>query len=277
MKPNKLAFLVIAVLLLCAVFPLLGQKPLQSLDTGKIEKIKVTLQPPEESAMIEDSQDIEELASLLKNIVVSRKTKKNDYMGQSATFNIYFKDGSSKECILFAPLFCVGGNWYQAKYHSLDELTAYYHKINERNKIDSSIEVSPQEYGYPLLTELTKDYSIEQAIADGCYVESVDGIFGKDKIETFLEQCQKEVPAFLRAVESTKEGDPIILDLIYDGQEYQLTLDSTRDQFGEGKVESFLFNGLEQREDGIYLLGETQTMQLCSYVQSETNYEEKNK
>ena len=88
-----------------------------------------------------------------------------------------------------------------------------------------------------LLKEIPRDYSIDQAIKDGCLVISYNSIFNKNKLDSFIENTnannENRKSDFLRIVKYTNEGDPIITDLEYKKDYgYILTYDNTRDTFG---------------------------------------------
>lgn len=62
---------------------------------------------------------------------------------------------------------------------------------------------------------------------------SIDGF---DNMERFYNSVQHKIPADLRIVHYTIEGDPIITDANYDGELLEITYDTTRDNFGYGTV-----------------------------------------
>ncbi len=67
-------------------------------------------------------------------------------------------------------------------------------------------------------------------------VDTHGGVDGLDNMETFYQQVQKNKEADLRVIHYTTEGDAIVTDLTYDGQQINVEDDSTRDQFGSGSV-----------------------------------------
>jgi hypothetical protein len=91
------------------------------------------------------------------------------------------------------------------------------------------------------LADLPADYGTyqnrEQAIADGVYV-NVHGqeIYNQSIVDVFYENVFAQVPAFMRAINYTIEGDTIITDYQYDGRMFTVTTDSTRDQFGAQEI-----------------------------------------
>jgi beta-lactamase regulating signal transducer with metallopeptidase domain len=94
------------------------------------------------------------------------------------------------------------------------------------------------------LADLPTDYGAyenrEQAIADGVYV-NVQGveIYNQTVVDIFYENALAGVPAFMRVINYTIEGDPIISDYQYDGEVFTVTTDSSRDKFGGSGNENF--------------------------------------
>ena len=87
------------------------------------------------------------------------------------------------------------------------------------------------------LEKIPQEYSIQQAIKDGCVVISVKTVFNKSKLDSFIANTsadsENRQSDFMRIVQYTNEGDPIITDLEYKKDDgYILTYDNTRDAFG---------------------------------------------
>ena len=102
------------------------------------------------------------------------------------------------------------------------------------NSIEEIIEKNIDEQ--KLLEEIPQEYSMEQAIKDGCVVIS-NAVFNKDKLDSFIANTtannENRQSDFMRIVQYTTEGDPIITDLEYrENLGYMLTYDNTRDAFG---------------------------------------------
>ena len=88
-----------------------------------------------------------------------------------------------------------------------------------------------------LLDEIPQEYPIQQAIKDGCVVISYNAVFNKGKLDSFIANTtannENRQSDFIRIVQYTIEGDPIITDLEYrENLGYILTYDNTRDAFG---------------------------------------------
>ena len=103
------------------------------------------------------------------------------------------------------------------------------------NSIEEIIEKNIDEQ--KLLEEIPQEYSMEQAIKDGCVVISYNAVFNKSKLDSFIANTsansENRQSDFMRIVQYTIEGDPIITDLEYrENLGYILTYDNTRDAFG---------------------------------------------
>ncbi len=99
------------------------------------------------------------------------------------------------------------------------------------------------------LEELPQEYSMEQAIQDGCFVITYQGLYNVEKMEQFIENTKIEAPNRIankiRIMQYTVEGDPIITELSYQIQKetylfsgkevprtnYEVKKDFTRDKF----------------------------------------------
>ena len=84
---------------------------------------------------------------------------------------------------------------------------------------------------YQDLTPLPKKYTLNMALENNDIVWTHEDIYNLEKLNLFVENVQKKVPDMIRVVGFTKEGDPIIKDLEYDGEIIELTEDSTLDKF----------------------------------------------
>ncbi len=124
---------------------------------------------------------------------------------------------------------------------------------------------------WPPTLQLAKDYSPEEAKADGCYVENVDGKENEDEnlevAARFQQNASQGICAYLRKVSYTTEGDPIITDFIYDGIKFYAVTDSTRDSYGgtgsriSSKEYSFLNTYEKEGKKIIYLANKEQVSQ----------------
>ena len=103
------------------------------------------------------------------------------------------------------------------------------------NYIEEIIEKNIDEQ--KLLEDIPEEYQMEQAIKDGCVVISYNAVFNKSKLDSFIAHTsansENRQSDFMRIVQYTIEGDPIITDLEYrENSGYILTYDNTRDAFG---------------------------------------------
>ena len=106
---------------------------------------------------------------------------------------------------------------------------------DELRKIEDIIEKNID--GQKVIEELPSDYQMEEAIKDGCVVISYNAVFNKGKLDSFIANTtannENRQSDFIRIVQYTIEGDPIITDLEYrENLGYILTYDNTRDAFG---------------------------------------------
>jgi beta-lactamase regulating signal transducer with metallopeptidase domain len=91
------------------------------------------------------------------------------------------------------------------------------------------------------LSDLPADYGAyenrEKAISDGVYV-SVQGaeIYNQATVDFFYKDFFEGRVAFMRTIEYTVEGDPIIKDYEHDGKIFIVVTDTTRDKFGSPEI-----------------------------------------
>jgi len=82
----------------------------------------------------------------------------------------------------------------------------------------------PEDYGH---------YDIrDQAIADGVVVTFSGATANSGKITEFLQSAANGESAFMRTINYTTEGDPVITDYEFDEEKYIVTYDNSRDSFG---------------------------------------------
>lgn len=86
---------------------------------------------------------------------------------------------------------------------------------------------------YKNIYDVDQNYTINNAIEDGCYVKVHKDVYNEDTYTDFMNNCNNRQNAFLRMILVTIEGDIIIEDYIYDGT-YDVAYkyrDVTRDKF----------------------------------------------
>lgn len=120
---------------------------------------------------------------------------------------------------------------------------------NEFKKLDN---IAKTDTKYASLEDLPKNYSLEQAINDGCFVITRNKIYNKHILENFINNtsinAKERKEDSIRIVQCTTEGDPIITEVSfkikYDDQKYDcivttnyiVKVDSTRDKFSDRKI-----------------------------------------
>lgn len=85
------------------------------------------------------------------------------------------------------------------------------------------------------LEELPQSYTIEQAIKDGCFTIMPHAVYNKEYLDDFIEKtkhdAQNRVASSIRIATTTIEGQLILYDLSFDGENYILKRDLTRDEY----------------------------------------------
>nr|WP_144929013.1 DUF4362 domain-containing protein [Paenibacillus bovis] len=67
-------------------------------------------------------------------------------------------------------------------------------------------------------------------------VNSHGSIDGLERMEKFYEDVQNDISSHLRIVYYTIEGDPMVKDLVYNGESIEVKYDTTRDKYGSGEI-----------------------------------------
>ena len=96
---------------------------------------------------------------------------------------------------------------------------------------------------------LPKVYPSELAIENGDYVNVHGTIYNEDVLTDFLNKADRGEDAFIRSVDYTVEGDPIIKEVSYTKEGFTVTIDTTRDKFGEQAVTIKTYQNLLQYQD----------------------------
>ena len=99
------------------------------------------------------------------------------------------------------------------------------------------------------LSDLPKDYSREDAIANGDYVYTSKGYANEDKMTAFLDSVNAKKSAVIRITQYTVEGDPIIADVVFDGSIFTVRNDTTRDKFGPQELTQSEYRNLLEHQD----------------------------
>lgn len=111
---------------------------------------------------------------------------------------------------------------------------ANYNTLNN-NEVGNNITENPIDTKNASLEELLQSYTIEQAIKDGCVTVTYYSVYNKENLDDFIENtkhdAQNRVADTIRIATTTVEGDLILYDLIFDGENYTLKADYTRDEY----------------------------------------------
>lgn len=81
---------------------------------------------------------------------------------------------------------------------------------------------------------LPKNYTMEQAQKDHCYISTFYEVSTDQSLyDTFMKHYEKQEAAFLRIIQYTVEGDPIIVDVFYNSADHKVSVitDDTRDHY----------------------------------------------
>ena len=85
------------------------------------------------------------------------------------------------------------------------------------------------------LEDLPYNYTLEQAIKDGCFTIIPHSVYNKENLDNFIENnkvnSKNRIPYSIRIATTTIEGQLILYDLSYDGNNYILKMDLTRDEY----------------------------------------------
>lgn len=103
-------------------------------------------------------------------------------------------------------------------------------------------------FGFKALEDIPQEYSVKDAISDGCVIYPYD----QDTftlVTEFLDKVYMRMPAMLRVASVTTEGDIIFTDVEYKQAEcgsmaFFYTYDSTRDKFGPGEIKEGIYSFL---------------------------------
>ncbi len=97
---------------------------------------------------------------------------------------------------------------------------------------------------------LPKEYPSELAIENGDYVNVHGAIYNEDVLTAFLAKADRGEDATIRIVNYTVEGDPIIKEASYTKEGgFTVTIDNTRDHFGEPRIKTNTYQNLLMYQD----------------------------
>jgi len=95
--------------------------------------------------------------------------------------------------------------------------------IGENNQ--SSVPQSTME-----LSDIPEAFSPDQAAAAGFFVEANGMVYNQQVADDFFTNVNAGQPAAMRVVRYTTEGDPVFADYAFDGQQFTVTYDESRDR-----------------------------------------------
>lgn len=133
---------------------------------------------------------------------------------------------------------------------------------------ESSIS-SDTPYGYTTLEELPEEIDLETFDCD-LATDSVGTIIAgsQERVATFLDKVGQGVSTMMRLVSLTREGDPVIYDVIYENNHFLYRMDQTRDQYAEsGEAAQGIY---EQRYS--YLVTDGEYLYLSDYASLDYQY-----
>ena len=64
------------------------------------------------------------------------------------------------------------------------------------------------------LEDLSIEYSLDDAISDGCFASGYNVNYNEEKLESFISNIENKIPDKIRIAFSTAEGDTILIDII---------------------------------------------------------------
>lgn len=104
-------------------------------------------------------------------------------------------------------------------------------KPSAENLINETIKYTVKEINadYMEISEISKKYSLDDAILDKCYVYIEGREYNKEVLNSFISDVEVGQKSKARVVKGNDASGVIIVDLKYDGFNIEITEDSTRD------------------------------------------------
>lgn len=156
-----------------------------------------------------------------------------------------------------------------------------YNTLNN-NEVGNNVTGNQIDTKNASLEELPQNYTIEQAIKDGCFTVTYYSVCNKENLDDFIEKTSvnntnREADS-IRIAASTVEGDLILYDLIYDGEKYTLKSDYTRDKYmAEDDRKVVINDDIPGRFYTIALRQDGETMRLELILTAEASQKEEGK
>ena len=141
-----------------------------------------------------------------------------------------------------------------------------YNTLNN-NEVGNNVTGNQIDTKNASLEELPQNYTIEQAIKDGCFTIMSHAVYNKEYLDDFIEKTKHDaknrVASSIRIATTTIEGQLILYDLSFDGENYILKRDLTRDEYSANEdrmietnsdiPENIYTINLKQSEDSVNL------------------------
>ena len=156
-----------------------------------------------------------------------------------------------------------------------------YNTLNN-NEVGNNVTGNQIDTKNARLEELPQNYTIEQAIKDGCFTVTYYSVCNKENLDDFIEKTSvnntnREADS-IRIAASTVEGDLILYDLIFDGEKYTLKSDYTRDKYmAEDDRKVVINDDIPGRFYTIALRQDGETMRLELILTAEASQKEEGK
>lgn len=122
---------------------------------------------------------------------------------------------------------------YRVEYEGISDINDFYNHSITSN--------------YKDIRSLPENYSMEQAQNDNCFI--IGAMVHNDNLYTeFMNNYNKKENAFIRVVQSTVEGDTIVIDVLYEAinNKIHLVRDYTRDEFSSLEDRTIKYNTYEK-------------------------------
>ncbi|MDR1590025.1 MAG: DUF4362 domain-containing protein [Oscillospiraceae bacterium] len=268
-----------------------------------VASVDLSLNPPGTYVTVYDRGQIADIVNGILALDIGKATEEWRDMamgGQTVQFNMRKADGEYIEIGVFTPYVIINEQSYEAKYESCEALNSLGNEIGNdfladsakytslypadetpapiAPELDTNIDADDQPSDGSLLSplmilsDLPADYGAyenrEKAISDGVYV-NVQGaeIYNQATVDFFYKDFSDGKVAFMRTIEYTVEGDPIIKDYEHyehngkmftvvtdtytvegdpiikdyehyehDGKMFTVVTDTTRDKFGSTEI-----------------------------------------
>ena len=218
---------------------------------------KATYNKSDKAVQISD-EDFEKIKSFC-NDVISGDVEIEEYNGAdlpSYDVTVYDKDGKMHGLNSYSDGWIVGSD------EIINIITGYFEEdvpVDDANKENNPVDESDKDTdteedykswyevygankGISNIDELSEDYSIDDAIKDGCFVIGAAKVYNDNLYEEFMKKYEEKEEAYIRVVQSTDEGDAVIYDIFYipESKEWMdaaypdrvyVVIDSTRDKF----------------------------------------------